>query len=71
MVPADSSLADERRPEGRQISLSSLGGVAAILLGPPVGVLAWRLGMGPVEACAMVFLLSGWLGPKLMHHAGS
>jgi hypothetical protein len=37
------------------------------IVGPGAGALAWwALGMGPVESGALVFLISGWLGPRLL-----
>ncbi len=68
-MPVDVSLPGMRRPRGqreREIARSCGVGVT-ILLGPAAGVLAWlAFGMGPIEIGALVFLISGWLGPRLM-----
>jgi hypothetical protein len=43
------------------------GAAVTFLVGPAAMALAFfRLGMGPMEASAVLILLSGWLGPRLM-----
>jgi hypothetical protein len=44
-------------------------GIALTLLGGPAGmaVAYFVLGMGTLESGAVLLLLSGWLGPRLMN----
>lgn len=66
-VPADVSLSGERGIRiGRGIS-RSFGAALVIVGGPTAGVLGWwLLGMGAMESSALVFLISGWIGPRLL-----
>jgi hypothetical protein len=71
-VPADVSLTGERRDRGRREICRSCGAALVFLVGPAAGACAWwLLGMGAMEASALVFLISGWLGPRLLGFGGS
>ncbi len=65
-MPADTSLSHDR-VSGRYRLLKSFGGGAAVLIGPAVGLVAWKAyGMDALQAAALAFLLSGWLLPRLL-----
>jgi hypothetical protein len=70
-VLADVDLHAERRVRLRRDLVRSLGAIVTILVGPATGLIAWRIfGMGPLEAVALLFLISGWIGPRLMARPG-
>jgi hypothetical protein len=64
-VDASYSRGDQHSSWRRLLRLIGWG--AALLVGPAVGLIAWKaFHMGPFEVAAVVFLLSFWLGPLLM-----
>jgi hypothetical protein len=68
-VPVDVSLPEVGRARGRRDLeiVRSCGAGVTILLGPAAGLAAWlAFDMGFMEIAAVVFLISGWLGPRLM-----
>lgn len=57
---------DDRLASWRRV-FRLIGWTATILIGPVVGLVAWKtFDMGPFEITALVFLLSFWIGPLLM-----
>lgn len=66
-MPADIGLSRERRIRGWADVVRALGTALTIVGGPLAGLAAWRLlRMSAAEAIAVMFLVSVWLGPKLM-----
>lgn len=59
---------DEAKPRTSTLQrLRSSGGLLTVAAGPVAGIVAWRLaGMGAVESFALAFLVSAWIGPKLL-----
>lgn len=47
--------------------IRSSSGVLTVAAGPVVGLMAWWMaGMGPMESFSLAFLVSAWIGPKLL-----
>ena len=55
----------------RAAALRSVGAALTVVIGPASAMFGLMvLGMGALETVALLVLVSGWLGPKLMRAGG-